>query len=90
MLDFHGNADDADEVHRIAQLLLPRYLRRFRVRHSHCPLVVVVVMVSTVLHRAFQTALCEAYSVGFGVGRNKGNRRVGEGVLRYKEPRALC
>lgn len=54
MLNFDGDADHADEVHRVAQFLLPRYLCRFGVRNRDG--VAVVVIFSTVLHRAFQTA----------------------------------
>lgn len=53
MLNFDGKTNDADEVHRIAELLLPRNLCRSRVRHRN--LNAAAVMVSAVLHRAFET-----------------------------------
>lgn len=33
MLNLHGSSDVADEVHRIAEVLPPGYLRGFRARH---------------------------------------------------------
>lgn len=63
MLNFNGKTDDADEVHRIAQLLLPLNLSRSRIRYGHlnAAAAIVVVLVSTVIHRAFdiETAPCE-------------------------------
>lgn len=68
MLDFDGNADDADEVHRIAELLLPLNLRRSRVRRRRllvaAAAAVVVIVSAVVLHRAPETTPCEAQSVG--------------------------
>lgn len=67
VLDFDGNADDADEVHRIAELLLPLNLRRSRVRRRRRLVAAdaaVVIVSAVVLHRALETAPCEAQSVG--------------------------
>lgn len=66
MLDFDGNADDADEVHRIAELLLPLNLRRSRVRRRRLLVAAaaVVIVSAVVLHRALETTPCEAQSVG--------------------------
>lgn len=47
VLDLDGGAHDADEVHRVAVLLLPGDLRRPRIRH-----LVAVVVIG--IHRAFQ------------------------------------
>lgn len=60
VLDLDGDADHADEVHRITELLLPLNLRRPRVSLRGRWRLVIVEIVSIVIGRAFETPACEA------------------------------
>ena len=53
MLNLDGEADDADELDGVAELLLPRDLGGSGVGHRDVEAAAVVV--SAVLHRAFET-----------------------------------
>ena len=88
MLDLHRNAHHADELHRVAELLLPLNLRRSRASLRR-RLVGGAEVVSAVLHGALETASRDAQSVGVGVGDRE--RRGGDfGVEERRRRRCEC